>query len=318
MAIINKENISYCGKEAQDIFAKGVFNLDIRATGIRLMDNVKGKQKIYTGDTADAWQEYTCAFTPTGAASLAESYIEPARIKVNQEECYDAYDGTFLVEQTEISLKGGIPQTFADWYFDRLQKKMKKEYQEIFWKGDVDHNGASKKYLKVTDGVEKRLNASTSLAQKITGSAITVANVLSQVEAVIMKSIQYAAEQDVPTDEYRVVMNKADYDLLIMALGKVKVNDGNFTDTLWNNYGKKGDIVTVFGYEVHPSELSKNTIIAGPMNNLVLGFDTEDSQIEYRVIDMRETTGENKFRVLALSNIGVGVVLDELFVISKA
>lgn len=317
MAILDKQNITYCGKEGQDIFAKGIYDLDLRATGVRFMDGVKGKQKIYTGETGDAWQEYTCAFTPTGAASLAESYIEPVRIKVNQEECFDKYDGTFLSEQTEATMHGEIPKTFAEWYFDRLQKKMKKEYQEIFWKGDTTiAAGAPKQYLKVTDGVEKRL-ANSANAQVITGSAITVANVLAQVEAAIQAAITYAASVEVPTDDYKVLLNKADYDLLIMALGKMTVNDGNFTQTIWSNYGKKGDIVTIYGFEIHPSEISKNTIIVGPTGNLVLGYDTQDSQIEYRIIDMRETTGENKFRVLALSNIAVGVILDELFVISK-
>lgn len=56
----------------------------------------------------------------------------------------------------------------------------------------------------------------------------------------------------------------------------------------------------------------------GPAKNLVLGYDTFDSHIEYRVIDMKETTGDNEFRVIAISNIAVGIVLPELFVISKA
>ena len=46
MAILDKQNITYCGKEAQGIFAKGIYDLDIRATGVKLMDGVKGKQKI--------------------------------------------------------------------------------------------------------------------------------------------------------------------------------------------------------------------------------------------------------------------------------
>ena len=63
---------------------------------------------------------------------------------------------------------------------------------------------------------------------------------------------------------------------------------------------------------------SRGVIIFGPAKNLVLGYDTFDSHIEYRVIDMKETTGDNEFRVIAISNIAVGIVLPELFVISKA
>lgn len=312
--LVNTGNINYCGKEAQEIFAHDIYDLDLRGYGVRFMDNVKGKQKIYTGDTGDAWQEYTCPFTPDGSANLAEATIEPERIKVNQEECYDAFDGTFLAEQTEITLNGGIPQTFADWYFARLRKKMGKEYQEMFWKGDKTWDKGNKKYLKVVDGVEKQLKDGG--AEKITGTAITVTNVLEQVEATIMKAIEKAAELDVATDNYVVFMNKADFDLLKIALGKITVNAGNSTQTVFNNYAKDGETVSIFGYKIVPAEVSKNTIIAGPANNLVLGYDTFDSHLEYRVIDMRETTGDNSFRVLALSNIAVGVVFDVLFAIS--
>ena len=34
--------------------------------------------------------------------------------------------------------------------------------------------------------------------------------------------------------------------------------------------------------------------------------------------DMRETTGDNMFRVLAISNIAVGIVFPEGFVFAKA
>lgn len=71
------------------------------------------------------------------------------------------------------------------------------------------------------------------------------------------------------------------------------------------------------GYEVIPTMQSKNTIIFGPARNLVLGYDTFDSHIEYKLIDMRDTTGDNMFRILAISNIAVGIILPELFVVSK-
>lgn len=58
---------------------------------------------------------------------------------------------------------------------------------------------------------------------------------------------------------------------------------------------------------------SASTVIVGPAKNLVLGFDTFDSHVEYKIIDMRETTGDNMFRVIALSNIAVGIVYPSLF-----
>ena len=308
---IDVSSLTYSGKEAQEIFAKDVYDIDLRNYGVTYMDGVKGKTKIYSGDMGEAWQEYTCPFSPKGKVSLAESFIEPKAIKVNQENCYDTFWNTFLVDQTSISLAGGIPQTFADWYFDRLRKQMAKEYQEIAWQGDTARTATTKNYLKVIDGWEKQLKAK---AQKVTGETFTVDNIIGQVEALIMKGLEKASAEDVPTDGYKVFMNYADVKVLEVALGKLSV--GNSSSQIFGNYSKNADgSINVYGFQVVPTMMSKNKAIFGPAMNLVLGYDTFDSHIEYKLIDMRETTLDNTFRVAAISNIAVGVVLPELFTI---
>ena len=311
---IDLSNLTYCGKEAQEIFSKDIYDIDLRQYGISFMDGVKGKMKIYTGEIGDAWQLYTCPFTPAGSASLAEAFIVPAAIKVNQENCYDTFWNTFLVDQTEISLRGGIPQTFGDWYFDKLRRKMSKEYQEIFWGGDTARTATTKVYLKAVDGVEKKLHENTGVT-KITGAAVTVDNVIAQVEATIMKGIEVANNNEVDTEGYKIFMNHADVRVLEVALGKVCCP--NSVNAVFTNYARQDGRIFVMGYEVIPSMVSKNKIIFGPARNLVLGFDTYDSHLEYKLIDMRNSTGDNMFRVLAISNIAVGIIMPELFVLSE-
>ncbi len=308
---IDLTGLTYCGKEAQEIFSKDIYQIDLRQYGITFMDGVKGKMKIYTGEIGDAWQLYTCPFTPAGSASLAEAFIEPAAIKVNQENCYDTFWNTFLVDQTEISLRGGIPQTFGDWYFGKLRQKMAKEYQEIFWQGDTAHTASTKVYLKTVDGVEKKLSALPS-GNKVSLSALTVDNVIAQLEAVIAKGIDVANAAEVDTENYKVFMNHADLRVLEVALGKVCCP--NSVNAVFANYARENGRIYVMGYEIVPTMQSRNTIIFGPVKNLVLGYDTFDSHIEYKLIDMRETTGDNMFRVLAISNIAVGIIMPELFV----
>ena len=308
---INVSGLTYCGKEAQEIFSKDIYDIDLRQYGITFMDGVKGKVKLYNGEIGDAWQVYTCPFTPAGAASLAESFIEPAAIKVNQENCYDTFWNTFLVDQTEISLRGGIPQTFGEWYFGKLRQKMAKEYQEIFWQGDKAHTASTKTYLKVTDGIEKKMAALKS-DNKYTVTAFTVANIIEQVEAIILKGIDVANKAEVDTEGYKVFMNHADVRVLEIALGKLCC--GNSMNDRFANYGRENGRIFVMGYEIVPSMIGKNKVVFGPARNLVLGYDTFDSHLEYKLIDMRETTGDNMFRVLAISNIAVGVIMPELFV----
>lgn len=308
---INVSGLTYSGKEAQEIFSKDIYDIDLRQYGITFMDGVQGKVKLYNGEIGDAWQVYTCPFTPAGAASLAESFIEPAAIKVNQENCYDTFWNTFLVDQTEISLRGGIPQTFGDWYFGKLRQKMAKEYQEIFWQGDKARTASTKTYLKVTDGIEKKM-ASLPSDNKYTVTAFTVANIIEQVEAIILKGIDVANKAEVDTEGYKVFMNHADVRVLEIALGKLCC--GNSMNDRFANYGRENGRIFVMGYEIVPSMIGKNKVVFGPARNLVLGYDTFDSHIEYKLIDMRETTGDNMFRVLAISNIAVGVIMPELFV----
>lgn len=308
---INVSGLTYSGKEAQEIFSKDIYDIDLRQYGITFMDGVKGKVKLYNGEIGDAWQVYTCPFTPKGAASLAESFIEPAAIKVNQENCYDTFWNTFLVDQTEISLRGGVPQTFGDWYFGKLRQKMAKEYQEIFWQGDKARTASTKTYLKTVDGIEKKMAALPS-DNKYTVTAFTVSNIIEQVEAIILKGIDVANKAEVDTEGYKVFMNHADVRVLEIALGKLCC--GNSMNDRFANYGRENGRIFVMGYEIVPAMIGKNKVVFGPARNLVLGYDTFDSHLEYKLIDMRETTGDNMFRVLAISNIAVGVIMPELFV----
>lgn len=306
--------LTYCGTEAQNIFSHDIYTLDLRNAGVTYIDGLKGKRKIFMGTWDNAWQEYSCPFTPDGEVSLAEAYIEPVAIKVNKEFCRNEFWDSFLVEQTEISLRGGIPQTFSEWYFDRLRKQMQKEYVTMFWQGDTDYTGSTKQYLKIVDGIEKKLEANSGVTQ-ISGAVFTVDNVLAQVEAVIQAGIAKAAENELTTDNFKVLMNKYDIELVKMALGKICCPNN---ESIFSNYAKGPDGgVFVYGFELIPTEMSRNKIIFGDPRNLVLGFDTFDSHVQYKIIDMKDTTLDDSYRVGAISNIAVGIIFPEIFVISK-
>ena len=218
-----------------------------------------------------------------------------------------------MVENTRISLQGGIPEPFNTWYFGKLRQKMGREYEEIFWQGDSARTATTKAYLNVTDGIEKKLNSNSGVT-KINGAAFTVDNVLSQVEAAINAAVAKAAEGEIDMEGYKVFMNYSDVRVLEVALGKLCCPN---KESIFSNYAKNGNSIYVLGFEIVPTMQSRNSVIVGPAKNLVLGFDTFDSHQEYKIIDMRDTLGINQFRILAISNIAVGIVFPELFVYSR-
>ena len=299
-------NINYCGKEAQEIFVKDLYESDLKGYGIRYMSGVKGRTQLMSGEVGDLFQAYSCPFTPSGEVTLSEQWIEPSAIKVNLEECYDAFWNSFLVEQTEISLNGGIPSTFYDWFFNNvLAKKLRKEYEEIFFNGDKGTSG----YLGLADGIVKKVNDAEN-SVKVAGATLTTANILGKIGEVA----EAISNLDAEVENYKIFINYMDYRKLMTALG----NESPLTTAVWANFAKQGEKVFAFGYEVVPCRIAKNTILASHPMNLVLGYDVENGDIQYKIVDMRESTLENMFRVGVITNIAVGVVYPELCVIAKA
>lgn len=299
-------NINYCGKEAQEIFVKDLYESNLKGYGIRYMSGVKGKTQLMSGEVGDLFQAYSCPFTPSGEVTLSEQWIEPVAIKVNLEECYDAFWNSFLVEQTEISLNGGIPSTFYDWFFNNvLAKKLRKEYEEIFFNGAKGKSG----YLGLADGIVKKVNDAEN-SVKVAGAALTTANILGKIGEVADAINGLDAE----VEGYKIFINHMDYRKLMTALG----NESPLTTAVWANFAKQGEKVFAYGYEIVPCRIEKNTILASHPMNLILGYDVENGDIQYKIVDMRESTLENMFRVGVITNIAVGVVYPELCVIAKA
>lgn len=302
------ENIKYVGKQANEIMSKPIYESDLYSYGITYRPGVKGKEQLIHGEVGELFQTYTCAFSPSGEVNLTEQWIEPFEMKINLQECYDKFWPSFMAEETRRAYVGeNIPRTFFEWFFNEmLIKEMKKEYEEIFWNGDKTSTGATE-YIKLGDGVVKQVNAATG-STKITGSTITVDNVLDQIKAVAEK-----ADINVDDEEYKIFMNKGQMKVLKTALGNEKI----FDNYVWNNFTKEGDKIYAYGFEIVPSRIAKDVILLAPRKNLILGYDLESDQTSFQILDLSQVTGDNEFRVIALCNMAVGIVYPELMVISK-
>lgn len=306
---VDVQNLTYEGEYAKEIFIKNLYESKLKSFGITYMPGVKSKQQLVSGNVSDLFQKFTCPFSPSGEAELSEKWIEGVPMKVNMEECYDSYWSTFMAAQTEVSLNGGVPQAFFDWFFNGvLVPELGKEYEQIFWNGDKA-NGATDT-LKIADGLVKQLNADSKV-KKVTGVVLTVDNILAQVEAVALKAIEAAGDTDM--SDYKLFINVNDARLLNVALAKEAI----LNTQVWANFGREGDKVYAYGFEVVPCMIAKNAMILAPAKNLVLGYDIADSEVSYKMIDMRQTTLDNTFRVGVITNIAIGYVYPELIVVSK-
>lgn len=306
---VDVTNLTYEGEYAKEIFIKNLYESKLKSFGITYMPGVKGKQQLVSGDVSDLFQKFTCPFSASGEAELTEKWIEGVPMKVNLEQCYDSFWSTFLAAQTEVSLNGGVPQAFFDWFFNGvLVPELSREYEQIFWNGDKAVGATDT--LKIADGIVKQLNADAKV-NKVTGAVLTVDNILAQVEAVALRAMDAASETEM--EDYKLFMNVNDFRLLKVALSKEAI----LGDQVWANFGRDGEKIYAFGFEVVPCLIAKNAMVLAPAKNLVLGYDIADSEISYKMIDMRQTTLDNTFRVGVITNIAIGYVYPELIVVSK-
>ena len=306
---VKVQNLTYEGEYAKEIFIKNLYESKLKNYGITYMPGVKSKTQLVSGEVSDLFQKFTCPFSPSAEATLSEKWIEGVPMKVNLEQCYDSFWPTFMAAQTEVSLNGGVPQAFFEWFFNGvLVPELGKEYEQIFWNGDKT-SGATDT-LKIADGIVKQL-AADSKVNKVTGATLTVDNILAQIEAAALKAVEAAGDTDM--SDYKLFINVNDARLLNVALAKEAI----LNTQVWANFGREGDKVYAYGFEVVPCMIAKNTLVIAPAKNLVLGYDIADSEVSYKMIDMRQTTLDNTFRVGVITNIGIGYVYPELIVVSK-
>lgn len=310
---IKVDNITYVGQQATEIYTQDLFNIDIVAQdAINVLVDVRGKRQLLSGKVRAWFEKYTCAWKNTTESTLAEKWIETEAIDLGGEFCYGEFFQTYLTEALRVSINHNqdVPP-FTDWLFTQLRKEMSRAYQELFWRGDEDSNDVK---LNAVDGIEKKLEESEDV-EKIDGAAFTVENILAQVKAAAAKAIELAGTAQIDTDEHKIYLNWNDYKYLEMALGDLCCEVRG--DRVFSNFTKDGGGIAIYGMPVVKTMQTPSTIIVAPAKALTLATDIFDSHLTYKVVDMRETNLDDILRWRAISNLGTGILFDDLIVYSR-
>lgn len=310
---IKVDNITYVGQQATEIYTQDLFNIDIVSQdAINVLVDVRGKRQLLSGKVKAWFEKYACAWKNTTQSSLEEKWIETEVIDLGGEFCYGEFFQTYLTEALRVSINHNQDVTpFTEWLFDNLRKEMSRAYQELFWRGDT---ASVKKEIKALDGIEKKLEASSKV-QKINGAAFTTDNILSQVKAAVKKAIDLAGAAQIDTADHKVYLNWNDYKYLEMALGDLCCEVRG--DRVFSNYTMSNGQIAIYGLPVVKTMQSPSTVIVAPAKSLTLATDIFDSHITYKVVDMRETNLDDVLRWRAISNLGTGILFDDLIVYSR-
>lgn len=167
---------SYVGQAAMEYIHRAFLQSKTIADGvITIKEDVKNKWKIRRIATSGLIADQTCDFTPVGTIDLDERSLDVSPLEVNLEMCKDDFLGDWGAPNMGSGVnKKSLPSETAEGMINEILLTMGEEVERLIW--DATIAGADP-----FDGLtELILNAAASV--KITGVAITAANVISQLQ----------------------------------------------------------------------------------------------------------------------------------------
>ena len=290
---------TYAGEFSGKYIAAALLSADTLDKGlITVMPNVKFKSVIQKAATDDIVKDASCDFqTDAGTLTLTEAILQPEEFQVNLDICKKTLHDSWEAEQMGFSAFDELAPSFADFVIGHVASKVADRTEKNIWSGSTATSGQF-------DGFATLLDADTNLpsGQDLTGAAITSANVLDELGAVV---------DAIPTAVY------GSEDLHIYAASDVVraytralggFQSGGQGANGYENKGNNQSLGSLFFDGIPVVAIrgaAAGTIIAAEKSNLFFGTGLLNDLNEVRVIDMAENDGSQNVRIVMRFTAGV-------------
>jgi hypothetical protein len=261
---------------------------------IEVKPNVKFKEVLKRVDLSGAIANASCDFTDAGAVALTEKIIEPKELQVNLELCKTPFQSDWEAVSMGYSAHDNLPATFSDYFIGLMSESIAEQTEKDIWAGVA---GAG-----TFDGFKTLLNADAGHtgAKKITGEAVTSANVVAELGKIV---------DAIPSEVY------GKEDLYIYVAQNIfrayKRALGGF-QTAGLGHNQDMDIQYFDGVKVVACNgLSDNNAIAAQKSNLFFGTGLLSDHNEIKVLDMADIDGSKNVRFIARYSAGVQYAIVE-------
>lgn len=290
---------TYAGEFSGKYIAAALLSADTLDKGlITVMPNVKFKSVIQKASTDDIVKDASCDFqTGQGTLTLTEAILEPKEFQVNLDICKKTLHSSWEAEQMGYSAFDNLAPSFADFVLAHVAAKVADRTEKNIWSGDSGDSGQF-------DGFAIKLDTDANLpvGQDLTGAAITSANVIAELGAVVdaIPTAVYGSE-----DLYLYAASDV-IRAYTRALGGFQ--SGGEGANGYENKGNNQSLGSLFfdGIPVVAARgATAGTIIAAEKSNLFFGTGLLNDLNEVRVIDMAENDGSQNVRVVMRFTAGI-------------
>ena len=293
-------NSSYAGEFAGKYLGAALLSAStLDAGAITILPNIKYKAAMKVGTFSNLVRSADCDFdSTTSGLTLTEKVLTPSELQVNLQICRKELHSDWEAAQMGFSAFDELPPLFSDYVISRVAAEVANATETSIWSGAAGE-GSFDGFLQVA--------LADNDVHDITAEAITSANVIAQMGAVVDSAVANApailGESDLTL---YVSTNVAQ--AYIRALGGFAATIGGAgTDnkgTQWYN----GGALSFEGINIFVAKgFGSNKMLLTPKSNLFFGTGLLDDRNEVRVIDMADTDGSQNVRVVMRYTAGVQI-----------
>lgn len=286
---------NYVGKFINELFSAEIFKTD-SLSYVSVLPNLKGNTGFLPRvEVNNFLKPASCEFDATGTVSLTEKEVNAKSIGINLSLCItDLENSWYNMGWRPGANNNDIPADLQTYTVNHVAMATIANIEEWFWGGVTDPSAATPTGLAEFDGIYTLAVADGGV--DVSGTTITSSNVIAELnkvlaEAAVNAPAVYTKKEAAPSKfkdaKIYVPLNVlAAYEEAVAALGV-------------NSYYNSGDELNFKGFKlIVTNGLADNKIVFGSPSNLWLVTDLMSDANELKLIDMRNTTGDDTVRVI--------------------
>ena len=293
---INYTGFTYPGDVSREWYTaliQGAPSFDL----LNHLPNVKTKRNLPSLSTSGMLQADSCDWNEGGDINVTTRQIETVPMKVMTTICLEDLEAWFISAQLGAGADSmELPQDFSDVLMTNLKQGISLDIERLIWRGDT---ASLTPALAFFDGLEKLLKADAAVHQ-INNVALSAANILTELDKIIA-----SVAANTP-----VMLEKLDMPKVGIAMSPAAMQF--FIQAMSNNFGLSGQYVIPAGGAMYQrfklfqvTGISQSTMLFADFSRVYLGMDLMSEIDNIRILDMRDRTAEDKFRITGRFKFGV-------------
>lgn len=270
---------TYAGEKAAGFISAALLSAPtLDKGGITVKPNIKYKQVMQKLAVGDVIANASCDFTATSSVTLTERYLTPEDFQVNLELCKKDFEADWLAIEQGYSSFDELPKSFAEYLIGHVAAKVAAKMEVNIWNGANANAGEF-------DGLVV-LAAADGDVVDVTGSAITSANIIAELGAVVdaIPATIYGSE------DLAIYISQADARSYIRAQAALGYKDlYHVGQTAMDFEGVKLFVA---------NGLNSGQMIAAEKSNLFFGTSLMSDMNEVKLIDLADIDGSQNVRIV--------------------